>query len=288
MNRVQLLRLAERLAVPLRKLGLGGLVERVRVWTLERMGRFSLPVEGVVIQGRTSTHISYVRELAEEAREGYMAELFHEAVRPGMTVVDIGAHLGYFTLQAARRVGPQGRVFAFEPNPDTLPFLRANVDANGVADRVTIVDRALAARTGTATLFVAPSGDTTSLHPGEPDVTERTVELVAADDVLAGAVPDVVKLDVEGGEVEVLQGMGSTLSRVGPGFVLFAECNPEALRRAGHSADELMAALRAAGLEPQVVEEDARALAPVRPLAAGERYVNLLCRRSSESAAAAT
>jgi FkbM family methyltransferase len=280
--RLRALRLAERLAAPLRRLGLGRPIEAIRLWTLRRMGRFSMDVEGVTITGQSSVHISYVRELVEEAREGYMAQLFVEAVRPGMTVLDVGAHLGYFTLQAARRVGPAGRVLAAEPNPNTLPFLRANIEANGVADRVTIVERALGAAPGRAEFYVSPAGDTSSLHAaGQAAHTPTSVEVTTADAALGDVVLDVVKMDVEGGEVDVLDGMRETLARAAPGLVLFAECNGEALARAGRSADELMARLRALGLDPQVIDEERRVLAPADGVDLRGGYVNLRCARAA-------
>jgi precorrin-6B methylase 2 len=72
---------------------------------------------------------------------------FHTLVQPGDRVVDVGAHVGYFTLLAARLCGPNGRVFAFEPHPDNFRLLERNIRENG-AENVTAVRKAVADRAG--------------------------------------------------------------------------------------------------------------------------------------------
>lgn len=269
----------ERLGGLLRRLGLGRLVDRVRPFTMRRLGRLRAEVDGVVLTGTVASHTSYVREL-QAGRERFMAGLFADAISDGLSVLDAGAHLGYFTIRAAQRVGPSGRVIAIEPNRETFALLEENVRANGVADRVALRSEGLADRAGESAFYATPLGETSSryaLAGGAP----TTIPLVRGDDLFADTDPfDVVKLDVEGGEVEALRGMRETLARGTDRLALFVECNPEALARAGTDADELLALIEELGLTARAIHEGAQRLVPVGELASLEPYVNLLCTRT--------
>ena len=102
-----------------------------------------LDVDGVRIGGTNLAQLHYVRELRELGRERTFVRLLAEAISSGGVVVEGGAHLGFVTVHEARAVGPDGRVFVFEPNGGVLGVLRENLLANGVEDRVEIVPKAL-------------------------------------------------------------------------------------------------------------------------------------------------
>lgn len=159
----------------------------------------------------------------------YVATRVFTALTPrGGIVADVGGHLGAFTLLAARRVGPEGRVFAFEPNPPSRQRLERNVAVNGLSN-VRVLPEALSDRTGTATLLL--SGDASrsgnaSLSVGDGvDGSAGTAEVQAArlDDVLEreGVTRlDLVKIDVEGLEDRVVAGGRGILEALRPA-VLF-------------------------------------------------------------------
>jgi len=141
-----------------------------------------------------------------------------ETIGSGATVVDVGAHIGAFSLLAGRRVGPKGRVLAFEPSPKTYALLERNLRANGLpwikARPVAIADA-----DAEVDLYVAddpgnnPSADTLTSRPGRRAVRVRTLRL---DDVLAEENVervDVLKIDAEGAELRVLDGAAKTLAR---------------------------------------------------------------------------
>jgi FkbM family methyltransferase len=264
--RLPLLRLLERIAALLRRLGLGALVERARGRTLRGLGHFTERVDGVTLSGDVALHSHYVRALKEADRERATARLFTDAVREGSVVLDIGAHIGYFTALAATR---GATVLAFEPNQSTLPYLRRTLELNGVTDRVRVIESAVGASEGTATFFLSRAGDESSLHRPAPDAEPVSVKVTPVDAVTAGVVVDVIKMDVEGAEVEALAGMTRTLERASPDLVLFVERNNGALRRAGHAPEELDEALRAHGFDPEPLDEEADGA-----------YVNLVCRRA--------
>jgi hypothetical protein len=101
--RLPALRLLERAAAVLRRLGLGGIVDRARRLVLPRLGDFSEQVGEITLTGDVELHSHYVRELKESDRERASAELFSAAVREGSMVLDVGAHLGYFWPVSAGR-----------------------------------------------------------------------------------------------------------------------------------------------------------------------------------------
>lgn len=282
-NRIVLFTAVERLALGLRRLGLGALVDRLRRFAERALGRFTATLDGLLVTGVAAYHSGYVREL-KAGRESYSTELLVEALPLGGTAVDGGAHLGYITLQAARAVGPAGRVYAFEPNPDTHGLLVENIRANGFEDRIVAPRTALADRDGRTAFFVAVAGDESGLHPGA-GARRIDVGLTRADHVLpTDAVVDVVKLDVEGGEIGALLGMDGLLRRASADAKLFVECNPEALTRLGGDARRLVEVVRRLGFEPRVIDEEHRRLRPVGDTVEVESYVNLLCERTSGSA----
>jgi FkbM family methyltransferase len=258
-----------------RRLGLGAIIDRAAPIVSRPFERFVLDVDGVQIGGTDLAQLHYVRELRELGRERTFVRLLAEAIPSGGAVVEGGAHLGFVTVHEARAVGPHGRVVVFEPNVRVLGVLRENLLANDVEDRVEIVPKALGDSPGSARFFMR--GDESSLYEpsGEADLVE--IEVVRADDLIDGAV-DVIKLDVEGGELAALRGMERFMTAERPPRALFLECNPILLERAGSSTDELLAWLREHAYQVEWIDEvNGRTVSIAEPW--NEQYVNLCCRR---------
>jgi FkbM family methyltransferase len=158
---------------------------------------------------------------------------FRAAVRRGVTVLDVGANVGAYTLMFATWVGDSGRVLAFEPAPDACDGLRRHVALNHFDDRVTIVEAAVSSSVGTAAFAVHPSGGSSALGlAGTRGLAQITVATETIDHVCKtyGLLPAVIKIDVEGAELDVLKGARNTLAL--PGLHVFVEFHPEAWRRA--------------------------------------------------------
>lgn len=163
---------------------------------------------------------SFVRYLTGDA-EPEVQNTLAELVKPGQTVYDVGANIGFFTMLCSRLVGPEGAVYAFEPIPQNVATLRHNVALNGLTN-VVIIEKALSSSTGAAEMFVSPWSAFHSLNvagaskqenhgPQSGEIVVQTVtldEFVRGEDVRA---PDLVKIDVEGAELVVLDGMRETL-----------------------------------------------------------------------------
>jgi FkbM family methyltransferase len=175
------------------------------------------------------------------------ARLIVESLAPGDTFIDIGAHIGFFTVLAGRRVGSTGRVIAFEPGPATRARLHANVQHNRLAN-VTIRDEALSDEPGRHSFSVGPSDDSGLATLRGGSVAGPTVDVTCArfDDVIP---PDVhvagIKIDVEGAEARVLAGMERCLRAHRPWMVL--EVTDAYLQPMGNRAAEMIEWLASLG-----------------------------------------
>lgn len=141
--------------------------------------------------------------------------IFSEMVERGMNVLDLGANIGYFTLIAAKLVGPEGRVFAFEPEPKNFSMLERNVRLNGY-DNVTLVQMAVSDRVGVEELHLFSDSWGHSLSSMNRDAGLVSVPVTSLDEFLAkeGDPPiSFVKMDIEGAESKALQGMERILSK---------------------------------------------------------------------------
>lgn len=175
---------------------------------------------------------------------------FHAAIRPGMTVLDIGANIGIFTLAAARLVGPAGRVVAFEPHPRNFRFLAANVALNGFTN--VILEQAAVAEDDRPLELQLFGTDNLSLSPaasGHGSTGTLRVSCLALDRYLVERrIEDVgvIKLDVEGAEMAALRGMARLLeNRWKPTLVV--EVHPDLLRTSGSDARDVLALLETSG-----------------------------------------
>ncbi len=169
-------------------------------------------------------------------------EALRRLVAPGSVVWDVGANLGFFSLLAAR-LGAS--VEAFEPLPGAAAALRSNVALNGMDGAVRVHERAAGAAAGRAPLLVVDEGSWSHLAVRGPHLRAvGTVEVeVAALDELALPAPAVVKLDVEGSELAVLQGMRATLAAARPAVICELHATnaevTEFLEDAGYAVENL-------------------------------------------------
>lgn len=211
-------------------------------------------------------------------------KLLGQLVRPGMTVVDVGANVGLYTILMAGLVGPAGRVISFEPDPDLLLLLRENCAANG-AGNVAAQGTALGAAADQMILhrLTINSGEN---HLGSRDraAFRRPVEVdVAAFDVLMpGLRPDFIKVDVQGWELNVLRGMEATLRA--SQAVIYLELWPDGLRRAGSAPADLFSFVKGLGYDFYPYEGgaklDEKALLSMAEKVKGMNYVNLVATRN--------
>ncbi len=156
---------------------------------------------------------------------------FAAALNPGDVVFDLGANVGYYTLLAARRVGPRGAVFAFEPAARNIAYLYRHLELN----RVTNVTLVTAACSDALTLEAFSTGGNCAMgHLGDDGNPGAAVPVltVPVDAIVQrfGAMPRVIKVDVEGAELAVLRGAQDTLRRAKP--TLFLSTHSDRLRQA--------------------------------------------------------
>lgn len=180
-------------------------------------------------------------------------------LQPGMTFVDVGAHIGLLTLAGARAVGRTGKVLALEPAPAAFDALTQAILVNGLADIVEARRRAIGAGQEHRTFYVrrilGHSSLTPSDLPAESSVDQLSVDVSPLDDLLTpGERVDLVKIDVEGAELAVLTGMKRIIAE-NPGLGIIAEFGPSHLRTAKIEPEFWFASFRNSGFEPLVIDE---------------------------------
>jgi FkbM family methyltransferase len=229
--------------------GLGRLVTRV----LLAPGLRDLPgVRGLY------TRFYVLGKTLTEPRE---RRFFRKHVEPGMVVFDVGANLGFYTLLLADRVGPSGRVHAFEPDPLSFEILKRRAAGRS---NVEINQTAVGDHEGRITLFTNRSNRADNrVHPSLGNETAEAVEvpLTTLDTYCAARGInriDAVKMDIQGAEVAALAGFRKTLARLQPRWMLI-EFSPEHLRGAGASPEAFWKVLEELGFEPWGFDESGEA-----------------------------
>lgn len=189
--------------------------------------------------------------------------LVRNLLRPGDTAIDVGGHIGFFTMQMAALVGPEGRIYAFEPLDASADLLERSIVENGFTDRVFFQRAAVGATSGDATLtFPAEtlnSGGAYLLRDGTVPLTgnqAKHVPLVALDNLPIRRPVRLIKMDVEGAEPQVLRGAKRILTEDRP--TILSELHPTQLDRAsGVTADGFLAQVRAIGYRAHAIERGA-------------------------------
>jgi FkbM family methyltransferase len=175
-----------------------------------------------------------------------------EGMEPGSAFIDIGANQGVFTLLAGRQVGRDGRVFAFEPQQWAAALLRRNVILNRL-DNVLVFDVALGARTGVVHMQTQ-SGHSGLAHVSAQGSTRifmlEPIQLLAALREWIGLRPVTIKIDVEGGELEVLEALRPVLDCLDVRMCL-VEIDAGHLERAGCFETDLYQLMLAYGFSPR-------------------------------------
>jgi FkbM family methyltransferase len=205
-----------------------------------------------------TTDISLAPHLMMDAQwEPEITRLITQSLKPGMTVVDVGANWGYYTLLAGVLVGNAGKVYAVEPDPRNFAILKKNVAVNGFDTFVqTFMNAAFDARK-TVELHRRPAylgchhlfaGD-----PATPAASTVAVDAVPLDDIVPGAV-DFMKIDAEGSEPFIFEGMRGLLAR-SPGVQVIMEFNLIALGLAGVEPLRHLCQISELGFTSSIVNE---------------------------------
>ena len=169
--------------------------------------------------------------------------LFRAHLRSGMTVVDVGAHVGYWTVLCARSVGPRGRVIAVEPHPGNAALLRSNVARNKLRN-VAVIEAAAATEPGRIMLKPSREGNSGDNRLSrQRDVGDALeVDAVRLDDLLSDTEVGAVKVDAQGSDHLAIAGMEQTLTRCRP--VVFVEFWPDGIRELGDDPAEVLSYYR--------------------------------------------
>lgn len=218
--------------------------------------------------------------------EHFETTLFTAALEPGMTVLDIGANVGMYTMLAAARVGPTGRVYAFEPERENFALLTKNIAANKHTN-VVPMQYAVGESDGEIPVYLAKDnrGDHRTYAPDDGFAREHyLVRLVALDHSLPpGVTPSVIKMDIQGFEMYALRGMTETL-RQAERLALYTEFWPYGLAGAGVTAPaQYIEAVKALGFHVYQIDAASQALLEVPDAQAlvaslsGQSYADLLC-----------
>lgn len=186
-------------------------------------------------------------------------EFLKKTLRSGMTFVDIGANIGYFTCIAAQAIGPRGRVISFEPDQHNFDLLKRNVRRNQL-DNVELHNIALGSESGSVRLFRSDTNFGDHRICSDPGVTRESIEVrvAALDHCLASSKIskiDVIKMDVQGYEHQVTRGMRHALLSSDK-LVVLTEFWPHGIATTGSNPQDFFKEFIDAGFSAGVLGND--------------------------------
>jgi FkbM family methyltransferase len=179
---------------------------------------------------------------------------FRALIKPGDTVFDIGGDAGYYTLLFRKCAGESGHVVVFEPIPKAYERIKENLALNAFTN-CTLVKEALGSQAGSFVLerpFEDSRINLTKSAAGESDITVQVERFDTLADQLSLPVPDLIKIDVEGAELEVLRGMERLVADHHPDFVI--ELHPQHLPQFGASVEDVLNWLRQRGYQLRALD----------------------------------
>lgn len=216
-------------------------------------------------------------------------DLFYKIIKPGDTVLDIGANIGYYTLIAAKLVGKKGKVYALEPDPENFSVLLKNIEVNGYKN-IRLLRMAVSNNTSKIKLFLNESNQAAhSVYRQEESKRKPIiVKTISLDDLLKFDTSKryIIKMDVEGSEMKALQGMRNLLTRKSH-ITLIIEFWPWGLDKLGSSAAQYVELLLNYGFTLYNIDEDSQQIDRVtkddllkRYAVKYRRHTNLLCSKN--------
>jgi FkbM family methyltransferase len=216
------------------------------------------------------TFVTMLANATSRGLEPGTGDALRRLVQPGMVVADVGANIGLLTLLMAWAAGPSGKVIAFEPEATPRANLEKMKHLNGLS-WVEVRDQAVGEKPGRLTFHVSDIIGHSSLYalPEAEEARTVEVEVVRLDDVAPAKRRDVVKIDVEGAELDVLAGMKGLIAK-NPDLAIVAEFGPEHLKRVGQTPAQWFKAFADAGFEAYLIDEATSAAEPTNAKAAAK------------------
>lgn len=248
-------------------------LDRLESQAHKSMHRFAVPCgDGATL---VATEVGYVLCAADDAPMiASLVELgdielgtrlfIQSVIKQGDVFVDVGAHIGMHTLAAASAMCGQGHVYAFEAYEPTAKLLERSVWTNGYAPLVSIYNHAVAREASSRRLYLGKVSGHHSLFPLDAtyvgDKEPFSVDTVRLDDVIPQTSPvTLMKIDVEGAELDVLAGAKSLIDG-SPDMGIIVEYGLSHLQRSGHSRDEWFGAFASLNMEFRVIDPESGAL----------------------------
>ncbi len=226
-----------------------------------------------------------INENYEEESTNFVKKI----IKKGDVVVDVGANIGYYTLLFAKLVGQNGKVYAFEPESANFSLLRKNIVVNSYQN-VKLVNKAVSSITGRTKLFI--SNDNKGSHSivdknNKKDVIE--IDSVRLDDFFHETKEEVdfIKLDIEGAEIEAINGMISLLKK-NSNVIIMTEFTPFMLKKSGFEPEKYLELLKDLDFKIYLLEKKMKKIIPInidefiKKFTPEKRInINLICSRYS-------
>jgi len=183
-------------------------------------------------------------------REPSSTEIYRKQLSPGMTIVDVGANIGYYVLIEARALGTSGKIYAIEPAPKNFEMLQANLEINSFGREIESHNLAISDSVGKVQFEIAGASNHHRLSVNGSGANTIEVEATTLDVLLAGKKIDMVRMDAEGAEWVILRGMRGILAGNQP-LKMFIEVHPKLIREYRGDLDEWLEMLADSNFDVQ-------------------------------------
>ena len=220
----------------------------------------------------------------KEIHEPFETKLIENIINNGDFVIDVGAHIGYYTLFMAKLVGENGKVFAFEPHPLNFKILKKNIELNNYQN-VIFENKAVSNKNGKTNLYISKKNSGMHrIHPSKYCEEKIPVDLVKLNDYFQQSVLNkicLIKIDAEGSEFEVLKGMSNALKN--SQIKILMEFVPEHLIEHGTQPSEMLNFLSEHGFKIFYIDENIQKVEKLKnwtkTMDEFPNGVNLLCEK---------